>query len=915
MMEPSDAPQDQTWHHLSPQEVVARLHSDGKDGLTEDEAKRRLERYGPNRLPPPKKRGPLLRFLVQFHNLLIYILIATAVVTALLDHWVDTYVILAVVLINAVIGFVQEGRAEKALDAIRDMLAPHASVIRGGVRRTLRTEELVPGDVVLLEPGDKVPADLRILKSKNLQVQEAILTGESVPVEKSPAAVDESAAIGDRSSMAHSGTLVSAGQGVGVVVTTGTATEIGRISGLLAEVESATTPLLRKMDRFSRWLSVVIIVLAAVVFVLGIQVQQQDMNTMFMTVVSLTVSAIPEGLPAILTVTLAIGVQRMANRNAIIRRLPAVETLGSVTVICSDKTGTLTRNEMTVRSVATADGLFEVTGVGYDPHGGFNRDGREIDPAEYPLLTELLRAAALCNDSALRRREDAWTVEGDPMEGSLLTAALKVGLDYRAEGKRLPRADVIPFDAEHRFMATLHHDHEGHGFIFVKGAPERIFDMCAAQRTAEGTAPLNRNEWQRRVDAIAGEGQRVLAVASRETDADHRELKFAEVGEGLVLLGLLGLQDPPREEAIAAIGECHSAGIRVKMITGDHAATALAIARQLHLENCEEALTGQALEVLAAEAWVDTADRVDVFARTTPEHKLRLVEALQTAGHVVAMTGDGVNDAPALKRADVGVAMGRNGTEAAKEAAEMVLADDNFASIGQAVREGRTVYDNLKKAILFLLPVNGGESMSIVATLLAGLTLPITPLQILWVNMVSSVALAMALAFEPAEPNVMRRPPRPPEEPILSGLLLWRVAFVSGLFVAGVFGIFLLAQKEGSSVEEARTYAVNTLVALETFYLFNVRHLGATALSAKRLFANRVAWIAVFTVLVLQAIFTYAPFMERFFDTRPVDFVHGAEIFGIGFLLFVILEVEKALRLSLQRRRKRRVHGPGRRSG
>jgi magnesium-transporting ATPase (P-type) len=555
-----------------------------------------------------------------------------------------------------------------------------------------------------------------------------------------------------------------------------------------------------------------------------------------------------------------------------------------------------------------------VGGVGYDPHGGFNRDGREIDPAEYPNLIELLHAAALCNDSALRQREDTWTVEGDPMEGALLTAALKAGLDYRVEGKRLPRTDVIPFDAEHRFMATLHHDHEGRGFIWVKGAPERIFDMCTAQRTADGTATLDRGEWQRRVDAIAAEGQRVLAVASMETDVGHRQLEFAEVGDGLVLLGLLGLQDPPREEAITAIGECHSAGIRVKMITGDHGATALAIARQLRLDNREEVLTGQDLDSLAPEAWVETADRVDVFARTTPEHKLRLVEALQAAGHVVAMTGDGVNDAPALKRADVGVAMGRNGTEAAKEASEMVLADDNFASIGKSVREGRTVYDNLKKAILFLLPVNGGESMSIVASLLAGLTLPITPLQILWVNMVSSVALAMALAFEPAEPNVMRRPPRLPEEPILSGLLVWRIVIVSGLFVAGVFGIFYLAQTQGASVEEARTYAVNTLVALETFYLFNVRHLGATALSAKGLFANRIAWISVVVVLVLQAIFTYAPFMERFFDTRPVDFVHGAEIFGIGLALFLILEVEKALRLSFQRRRRRRAPGPVRRS-
>ncbi|BBA32304.1 cation transporting ATPase [Methylocaldum marinum] len=908
------AEQSQPWHHLSADEVVARLKSHGNDGLPEDEAGRRLDRYGPNRLPQPKKRGPLRRFLAQFHNLLIYILIVTAVISALLDHWVDTYVILIVVLINAVIGFVQEGKAEKALEAIREMLAPNASVIRDGVRRTLPAEELVPGDVVLLEPGDKIPADLRILRSKNLQAQEAILTGESVPVEKSPPAVGQTAVIGDRRSMGYSGTLVSAGQGVGVVVATAAGTEIGRISGLLAEVETTTTPLLVKMDRFSRWLSAAIIVLTAVVFVYGVRVQEQDVNTMFMTVVGLVVSAIPEGLPAILTVTLAIGVQRMAGRKAIIRRLPAVETLGSVTVICSDKTGTLTRNEMTVRSVATAHGLFEVTGVGYDPHGGFNRDGREIEPAEYPNLIEVLRAAALCNDSALRQLGDAWTVEGDPMEGALLTAALKAGLDYRVESKRLPRTDVIPFDAEHRFMATLHHDHEGHGFIWVKGAPERILDMCAEQQAADGTAPLDRREWQRRVDAIASAGQRVLAVASMKTAATHRQLEFDQVGEGLLLLGLLGLQDPPREEAISAIGQCRSAGIRVKMITGDHAATALAIARQLRLDNCEEAQTGQTLDVLAPEAWTETADRVDVFARTTPEHKLRLVEALQAKGHVVAMTGDGVNDAPALKRADVGVAMGRNGTEAAKEASEMVLADDNFASIGKAVREGRTVYDNLKKAILFLLPVNGGESMSIVASLIAGLTLPITPLQILWVNMVSSVALAMALAFEPAEPNVMRRPPRPPDEPILSGLLVWRVAVVSGLFVAGVFGIFYLAQTQGSSVEEARTYAVNTLVALETFYLFNVRHLGATALSWKGLLANRAAWIAVFLVFVLQAIFTYAPFMERFFDTRPVDFVHGAEIFGIGLALFLILEMEKAFRLAFQRRRKRRDTGRARRS-
>ncbi|WP_022947098.1 cation-transporting P-type ATPase [Methylohalobius crimeensis] len=905
-LKPEDSAQNRPWHHLTAEKVIAELRSDEQEGISEEEADRRIQRYGPNRLPEPKKRSLLLRFLSHFHNLLIYILVAAAAIAGLLGHWVDTGVIFGVVLINAVIGFVQEGKAEKALDAIRNMLAPRASVVRDGTRQNLSAEALVPGDVVLLEPGDKVPADLRLIKSKNLQIQEAILTGESLPVEKSPTSVDERAAIGDRRSVAFSGTLVSAGQGVGVVVATGPATEIGRISGMLAEVERVTTPLLRKMDRFSRWLSVAIVVSVVAIFGVGVWLQGQDMNTMFMTVVGLAVAAIPEGLPAILTVTLALGVQRMAARHAILRRLPAVETLGSVTVICSDKTGTLTRNEMTVRTVATAEHTFKTSGVGYDLHGGFTLDDGEIEAAKYPHLIELMRAAALCNDSALRPHQGQWIVSGDPMEGALLTAAFKAGLDYRREGKRVPRTDAIPFDSDHRFMATLNHDHDGNGFIWVKGAPERLLEMCSWQRSGDGrSAPIEWEYWQERIDAIAAEGQRVLAVAMRPTHADHVELMFDEVDHDLILLGLLGLMDPPREEAIAAISECRSAGIRVKMITGDHASTALAIARQLRLENCGEALTGQDLDRLPEQDWVEVSERVDVFARTTPEHKLKLVEALQKSGHVLAMTGDGVNDAPALKRADVGVAMGRNGTEAAKEAAEMVLADDNFASIAQAVREGRTVYDNLKKAILFLLPVNGGESMTIVVALFAGLVMPITPLQILWVNMVSSVALAMALAFEPPEPNVMRRPPRPPAEPILSALLLWRIAFVSFLFVVGVFGIFLLAQTDGSTLEEARTYAVNTLVTLEIFYLFNARHLGTTALHPKRMFGNRAALIAVVVVIVLQLTFTYAPFMETFFDTRPVDFIHGAEIVGIGVMLFLILEAEKGLRLWVQRRRVR----------
>ncbi|MDX1656938.1 MAG: HAD-IC family P-type ATPase, partial [Candidatus Competibacteraceae bacterium] len=571
-----------------------------------------------------------------------------------------------------------------------------------------------------------------------------------------------------------------------------------------------------------------------------------------MTVVGMAVAAIPEGLPAILTVALAIGVQRMAGRNAIIRRLPAVETLGAVSLICSDKTGTLTRNEMTVRSVALTGRLFEVSGSGYDPHGGFILDGTEQPADDHPLLLELLRAAALCNDAGLHRVEETWQVEGDPMEGALQVLALKGGLDPEGEVGTCPRSDEIPFDAQHRFMATLHHDHRGHGWIFLKGAPEQVLELCPWQQTETGQVPLDLSHWQERIITLAARGQRVLAVARAPAPAGQTTLDFADLERGLVLLGLVGLLDPPREEAVRAVMECRSAGIRVKMITGDHADTARAIAGQLGLDNTAGVLTGPDLDRLDDEALAVTALRVDIFARTTPAHKLRLVTALQAGDLVVAMTGDGVNDAPALKRADVGVAMGHGGTEAAKEAAEMVLVDDNFASIAHAVREGRTVYDNLKKAIVFLLPVNGGESLSVLAAVLAGLTLPITPVQILWVNMVSSVALAMALAFEPPEPQVMQRPPRRRDEPILSGFLLWRIALVSLLFMAGVFGIFSWAQAQGSTLEEARTYAVNTLVVMEVFYLFNVRYLGTGSLTWRGVMGTPAVLVAVGVVTALQ---------------------------------------------------------------
>jgi len=882
------------WHATPAADVLAAQDS-SPDGLSNAGANERLAQFGPNRLPQPKRRGPVLRFLAQFHDVLIYVLLGAAAMTALLEHWIDTQVILAVVVINAVIGFLQEGKAEKALEAIRSMLAPKATVIREGERVTVSGDELVPGDIVVLEAGERVPADVRLIDAKNLRIEEAILTGESVPAEKAVPPVAESAPLGDRHSMAFSGTLCIYGHGRGVVVATGSNTAIGRISGMLSEVTTLQTPLTREMAVFAKWLTGFILALGVLVLAFGVFVRNLGFSDTFMAVVGLTVAAIPEGLPAILTITLAIGVQGMARHNAIVRRLPAIETLGSVSVICSDKTGTLTRNEMTVVSIATAKRLFTVSGVGYEPSGSFSLDDREIGIADYPLLAEMAKGALLCNDAGLREIDGQWRIEGDPMEGALLALACKAGFDPAAESKRLPRTDVIPFDADHRFMATLHHDHDGNGMIYVKGAPERIFEMCSDQRGFNGDAGLDADYWQAQSEAIAANGQRILAIAVKTTTIDHVNLSFEDVEGELTFLGLFGLIDPPRDEAIAAVAECQAAGIGVKMITGDHAGTAAAIARQLGLEHPDAILTGLEIDTLDDDTLRERVRDTAVFARTSPGHKLRLVKALQAEGAVVAMTGDGVNDAPALKRADVGVAMGVNGSEAAKEAAEMVLADDNFASIAEAVRAGRTVYDNLKKAILFILPTNGGEALVLIAAILLGITLPITAVQILWVNMVTAVTLALALAFEPTEPDVMRRPPRVVGEPILSGFLIWRVAFVSVLFLVALFAMFALAQAQGASIEEARTIVVNTLVVLEIMYLFSVRYLKASSITWRGMLGTPAVLLAVATVTALQFLFTYAPFMASFFDTRPLSIAQGLEIIAAGIAVLLILEIEKWL--------------------
>jgi magnesium-transporting ATPase (P-type) len=755
-------------------------------------------------------------------------------------------------------------------------------------------EELVPGDVVFLHSGDKVPADLRMFQVKDLLIEEAPLTGESVPVEKEVDPVSPDTSLGDRSSMAFSGTMVSHGQGSGVVVATGESTELGKVSTLLAEVKTLKTRLTQQMTETSQWLTGAILVLALGNMLFGLLVRSFSFSELFFASVALAVAAIPEGLPAIITITMAIGVQRMARRNAIIRRLPAVETLGSVTVICSDKTGTLTRNEMTVTSIITAEERYQVKGAGYEPQGRFIRHGQEISPEDDALLIELARAGLLCNDGSLVQQDGQWRVQGNPTEGALITLGMKAGQDIALISREYPRVDTIPFESEHKFMATLHHDHSGHGFIYLKGAPEQVLDMCSRQRSAGDDHPINIEYWKNEIENIARQGQRTLAVAYLAV-GEKRELSFGDVKSGLTLLGLFGLIDPPRKEAVAALQSCRSAGIRVKMITGDHSLTAAAIGEQIGMERTAEAISGRMLDTLDNDHLQVLVQKTDIFARVSPEHKLRLVKALQAGDQVVAMTGDGINDAPALKRADVGVAMGLKGTEAAKEAAEVVLADDNFATIVHAVEEGRTVYDNIKKTLVFVLPTNGAQAGIIIASVMMGIALPITPLQILWINMVTSVTLGLSLAFEPPEGDVMRRPPRSPNEPLLTQFLAWRIIFISTIIIMGTLGLFLWDRSQGETLSMARTTAVNTLIFLQIFYLFGVRYLRTSVLSRAGLLGNKAVLWAVGTIAILQVFFTYLPLFQNVFGTAAIPIGDWLRLLLFAPQVFVLVEIEKKI--------------------
>ncbi|MGB0465901.1 MAG: cation-transporting P-type ATPase [Pontibacterium sp.] len=882
------------WHTYHPEQTFSEL-STSQAGLSAEEARLRLQQYGPNRIPEPPRRGWLKRLLSQFHNVLIYVLMGTAVVTALLGHWLDTSVILAVVLINALIGFIQEGKAEDAIAAVRKMLSQQATVLRDLHRIQVQAESLVPGDVVFVQSGDRVPADLHLFWIKDLRIEEAILTGESVPVNKATGAVAADAALGDRKNIAFSGTLVTYGQGLGVVVETGKQTEIGRISQMLATVTRLSTPLTRQLSGFSRSLTAVILVITLITVVFGISVHNYSLDVMFMAAVGLAVAAIPEGLPAVITIALAIGVQRMAGRKAIIRQLPVVEALGSVSVICTDKTGTLTRNEMTVTSLVCDGRLLTVSGVGYDPHGTFSVDGCDLDTRALPALSELCRAAVLCNDATLSEKQGEWQMAGDPTEGALLVLGVKAGFDPVELHQALPRDDLIPFESEHRFMATLHHDHTGRGWIYIKGATEAILPRCQWQASGSERQTLDVDYWLEQQQAIACRGQRTLAIACMPTEKTQRTLCFDEVEEGLTLLGIVGIIDPPRQEAMAAIAQCHSAGIEVKMITGDHAETATAIARQMGIMVNDTSLTGAQLELMDDAALEVAVNHCEVFARASPEHKLRIVKALQSQDKVVAMTGDGVNDAPALKRAEVGVAMGVKGTEAAKEAAEVVLADDNFASIVYAVEEGRTVFDNIKKSILFILPTNGGEALTVLAAIVLGTVMPVTAAQILWVNMITAVSLALALTFEPTEPGVMQRTPRDTHTAILTRFMTWRIILVSLLMVAGTFGLFLWEYGQGNSIEYARTVSVNTLVMLEIVYLLNNRYLYDSVINRQGLLGNPYVLIAIVVVLFFQMLFTYSPLMQMFFSTEAIDLAAWLRIIAVSLLVFGLVELEKKI--------------------
>ncbi|MBF7979418.1 MULTISPECIES: cation-transporting P-type ATPase [Rahnella] len=887
----SAAAENKNWYQISGNDAMSRLET-SEAGLNPQVAAERLKEFGPNALPEKQTKSALMRFLAHFNDVLIYILLAAAVVTGAMGHWVDTLVILGVAVINAMIGFLQENSAEKSLKSIQNMLSSQAVVIRDGQIQTINADQLVPGDIVQLRPGDKIPADLRIVSAHNLQVEEAILTGESTVVTKTARTIDDEVMIGDRHNLLFSGTMISGGTATGVVYATGKDTELGHINQMMSSIEPQRTPLLQQIDKLGKGIFALILLMMAFLFVFAFILRDMPLGELLLSLISLAVASVPEGLPAIISIILSLGVQSMARNHAIIRKLPTVETLGSMTVICSDKTGTLTMNEMTVKAVILADRAYNVEGESYQPRGRIvdATTQQQIDVINTPVLNTFITAVDLCNDSQLIQDDKGhWGITGGPTSGALKVLAAKCTLNT---GK-IESLDKIPFDSKHKYMSTLQRIN-GKTQLFVTGAPDVLFSLATFELTENGVQPFRREYWEEEMARYARQGLRMVAAAFRDEPEINGDLSHDDLQQGLVFAGIAGMMDPPRPEAIDAIAQCQQAGIRVKMITGDHQETAMAIGKMLGIGNSGDSITGNELEHMDDAELAVAASQYDIFARTSPEHKLRLVKALQENGEVVGMTGDGVNDAPALKQADVGIAMGIKGTEVTKEAADMVLTDDNFATIASAVKEGRRVYDNLKKTILFILPTNLAQGLLIILAILAGAVIPLTPVQILWMNMATSTTLSFGLAFEPAEKGMMRRRPREPGQHVLDLHAVWRIAFVGILIACSAFILEAWMQPLGYSSDLIRTVLLQTLVTAQWVYMFNCRVMDRFPLS-REVFVNKGLWIVSGVLLVLQLALIYLPVMNHLFGTVPLPLKFWGITLLVGAMIFVIVEIEKWL--------------------
>ena len=877
-------------YQLSPKELFKQL-STSEAGLSAAEAAERLIQHGPNRLGDEEKISRLAILVRQFTSPLIFILLIAAVVTGLLEEYIDTGVILAVVILNAVIGYFQEYRAEQSVRALKKMVVPRARVIRDGKEREVDSVDLVPGDVVLLTSGVKVPADLRLTQVLELKTDESMLTGESLPAEKSSGPINEqNLPPGHQKNMAFLGTVVVSGRGRGLVVATGQGSVLGSIAREMREATVAQAPLQEKFHRFSTRIGYVVLAASVLLFGIGVLVGE-TMKEMFMTAVAAAVATIPEGLPAVLTIALAVGVRSMARRNAIIRKLPAVETLGSTTVICTDKTGTLTKNEMTVKVVHDGEHVYQVTGTGYEPDGELLHEWLPITEGERQDLFKNLRIGLLCNESNIYEEDGRYRVDGDPTEGALIVSAMKAGLTLNEERQRWPQLAMIPFESDRGYMATLHR-HEGRNYIFVKGGPERVLELCSA--CAKGS--LKVQEILDTAQRFAQEGMRVLAMAYKEVPADLTEITHAHVEGELVLTGLQGMIDPPRPEAIEAVKGCKQAGIRVVMITGDHGVTAAAIGRMIGIvEAGAEVLTGRELEGMSDDDLFERVKSVSIFARVAPQHKLRIARQLMRHGEVVAMTGDGVNDAPALKAAHIGIAMGRTGTDGAQEASDMVITDDNFATIFHAVAEGRVVFDNIRKVVFFLIPTGIAAILSIIATIFLGLPMPYTPSQLLWINLVTNGLQVIALTFEPGEPDVALRPPRDPAEGVMSRVLMQRTVLVGTLIAAGVVYSFHHALALGEHLEQARTVAMTTMVFFQFFQTWNSRSEMTSVFRLSPL-SNPLLFYAIVASLFAQLAVIYAPPLRWIFHTEPLTVAEWLRISAFSLTVILAVEIDKALR-------------------